>query len=243
MCRHHVAIVSCVILVLWDVDHTLIENGGVSKETYGAAYQIFEGRPAHHRARTEGRTDPEIMRDLLEQHGIAVTADHEERLIEVLTAAMNQNADALRQRGWALPGGLEAIHALREQAGIVQSVLSGNIRHNAFVKLATFGLHEHLDWDAGAFGSDGNERPALVAVAQARARRRYGVEFGLANTVLIGDTVRDVGAGRDGGARVVAVATGSDTVEQLRQAGADQVLPDLRNTRALVAAVMTATAN
>jgi len=57
--------------------------------------------------------------------------------------------------------------------------------------------------------------------------------FDKANTVLVGDTPRDVLAGRDGGARVVAVATGSDSVESLRAAGADVVLPDLRHTRAI----------
>jgi phosphoglycolate phosphatase-like HAD superfamily hydrolase len=61
--------------------------------------------------------------------------------------------------------------------------------------------------------------------------------FDKSTTVLIGDTPRDVRAGRNGGAHVVAVASGSDSVEVLRSEGADVVLPDLRDTRAVVAAV------
>jgi hypothetical protein len=55
-------------LVLWDVDHTLIENGGVSKETYAGAYELLTGQAAIHRARTDGRTDPAVMSGLFEQH-------------------------------------------------------------------------------------------------------------------------------------------------------------------------------
>ena len=70
-----------------------------------------------------------------------------------------------------------------------------------------------------------------------RASAKYGRKFDKGNTVLIGDTLRDVRAGQDGGARVIAVATGSDSAEVLRVAGADIVLPDLRDTRAVMEAV------
>jgi phosphoglycolate phosphatase-like HAD superfamily hydrolase len=225
-----------VILVLWDVDHTLIDNGGVSKETYAAAFEILTGTPATVRARTDGGTDPEIMWDLLQDHGFAPAA-HVGRLHEALTAAMLSKADVLRARGRALAGGAQCIAALKANNGIVQSILSGNIRHNALVKLDSFGLPGDLDSDVGAFGSDGNHRPALVKVAQDRARIKYGQEFGKANTWLIGDTVRDVRAGIEGGARVLAVATGVDPIETPRAAGADEAVADLHITDAVVAAV------
>lgn len=226
-----------VILVLWDVDHTLIDNGGVSKETYAAAFEILTGTPARVRARTDGRTDPEIMRDLLRDHGFD-PSQHTAQLYDALTEAMRLKAEVLRARGHALEGGREAIAALKATGRMVQSVLSGNIRNNAFVKLASFNLHEDLDWDAGAFGSDGSHRPALVKVAQDRATERYGTDFSQANTWLIGDTVRDVRAGTEGGARVLAVATGVDSIEVLRAEGANIVLPSLEDTAAVVAAVM-----
>jgi hypothetical protein len=58
------AVVSA-ILVLWDIDHTLIENHGVNKEIYALAFKLLTGREAEHRARTDGRTEPEVMRDML----------------------------------------------------------------------------------------------------------------------------------------------------------------------------------
>ena len=58
------------VLLLWDIDHTLTENNGVNKDTYALAFELLTGRRAVHTARTEGRTEPEIMRGMLASHGI-----------------------------------------------------------------------------------------------------------------------------------------------------------------------------
>jgi phosphoglycolate phosphatase len=80
------------LLVLWDVDHTLIENNGVNKETYALAFQLLTGRRAEYPAQTEGRTDPEIMRNMLNRHGIEPGDDFAARLPEALESAMVSNA-------------------------------------------------------------------------------------------------------------------------------------------------------
>ena len=122
--------------------------------------------------------------------------------------------------------------------GVVQSLLTGNIEPNAAVKLAAFGLEAYLDFDVGGFGSDDPHRPNLVAVARRKAKQKYGIEFDPATTVLVGDTPLDVAAGRDGGARVVAVATGPYGVDELEATGADAVLPDLRDTDRALGAIL-----
>lgn len=195
------------------------------------------GRAAEHRARTDGRTEPEIIRDMLTQHGIAPTAEHIARMPEALESATLANAAALRERGHELPGARDVLAAFQASAEIVQSVLSGNIEPNAVTKLSAFGLEGFMECEVGGYGWDDEVRANLVAVAQARATAKYGETFDKANTILVGDTPRDVRAGLDGAAHVVAVATGSDSVESLRAAGADVVLPDLRVTRAVAEAL------
>jgi phosphoglycolate phosphatase len=113
------------LLVLWDIDHTLIENHGVNKETYAKAFELLTGRQAEHRAETDGRTEPEIMRNMLVTHGIEPTTDYLGRLVEVLETATAANASRLRDRGHELPGARDALAALQGMLGIVQSVLSG----------------------------------------------------------------------------------------------------------------------
>jgi phosphoglycolate phosphatase len=225
------------LLVLWDIDHTLIENHGVNKEIYAYTFELLTGRPAEHAAQTEGRTEPEIMRNMLLRHGVEPDTEYVARMPEALEAATSAKAAILRDRGHELPGARDALTALQATPGIIQSVLSGNIRPNAFTKLSTFQLDGYMDFEAGGYGSDDEIRDNLVGIARDRASAKYGVRFDKTKTVLIGDTPRDVQAGRNGGAYVVAVASGDDSMEVLRGEGADIVLPDLRDTRAVVEAV------
>jgi phosphoglycolate phosphatase-like HAD superfamily hydrolase len=225
------------LLVLWDIDHTLIENNGVNKEIYAYAFELITGRHAEYPAQTDGRTEPEIMRNMLRAHRIEPAADYLPRMPEALEYAALSKSETLRERGHELPGARDALAAFQASPEIVQSVLTGNIRRNAVVKLSVFRLDGYVDFEVGGYGSDDEVRANLVSVAQERASAKCGARFGNANTVLIGDTPRDVRAGLDGGARVVAVASGSDSMEVLRNEGAHIVLPDLRDTQAVIAAV------
>ncbi|MFE3443072.1 HAD family hydrolase [Nocardia sp. NPDC059180] len=225
------------LLVLWDVDNTMIANGGVSKDTYAGAFELLTGVRPESRPRTGGSTDALIMRDLADRHGVALTEDAE-RIFNALERSLLARRADLAARGRALPGVREALEALAQEGGVIQSVLTGNIRPNGFTKLDTFGLAgPPLDWDIGAFGSDDHIRANLVGIAQGRAAEKYLVSFARGNTVLIGDTPNDVRAGLDGGAKVVGVATGSDRAAVLAEAGADVVLPSLEDTAAFLAAI------
>jgi phosphoglycolate phosphatase len=77
-----------------------------------------------------------------------------------------------------------------------------------------------------------------VPVARANAARRYDADFSGTATVLVGDTPMDIEAAALSGARAVGVASGSFTVHQLRDAGAEVVLPDLRDTGLVIGAVL-----
>lgn len=228
------------VLVLWDVDHTLIENGGVSKKTYAGAFEILTGRPAEHFARTGGRTDPEILGDLLADHGVDPASFSDVVKQDAMARSLIGLRRQLADRGRALSGARGALDALARVPGTVQSVLTGNLRANAIVKLATFGLDTWLDWECGGFGFDAPRRPDLVAIAQARAAAKHDVVFDASNTVLIGDTLNDVHAGMRGGAQVVAVRTGGVEAAALTAAGALTVLPDLTDAVAVVDAVLGA---
>src|SRR3712207_2481264 len=177
-----------------------------------------------------GRTDPEIALEFLAAHQIAEGERHLPAFTEALVTALAAKAAVIRERGRALPGAGEVLAALGRTEGVVQSLLTGNVQPNALLKLASFELEGYLDFEVGGFGSDHRHRPSLVEVARAKAERKYGTGFPGTATVLVGDTPLDVAAGRAGGARVVAVASGPFRAHELRQTEADAVLEDLRET-------------
>jgi phosphoglycolate phosphatase-like HAD superfamily hydrolase len=221
-------------LVLWDVDHTLIETGGVGTQLYESAFARVTGRPLEHRVEITGRTELAIISEAYRLHGVEASASLVAAYRTELSKRYAENVDLLRDRGRALPGAVDALSALAGVPQVVQTVLTGNLRAVTVIKLVTFGLDRHLDLEVGAFGEDHTERAPLVAVAQRRAATKYMAAFHRANTVIVGDTVNDIAAAREGGARSIAVASGRTGEEELREARAEAVLPDLGDTHRLL---------
>lgn len=229
-------------LVLWDVDGTLVFYGGIGRQAFADAFVAFAGRQATDLDRlmisTAGRTDPDIALEFLARHGITDGEARLDAFHAALVDALAAKAALLREHGRVLPGVERALAAVARQPGVAQSLLTGNLEANAVLKLATFGLDRYVDFEIGAYGSDHRDRTRLVEVARAKARARLGVEVDPASVVVIGDTPLDVAAGRAGGARVVAVATGHYDVESLLATDPDAVLPDLHDTDAVLRAIL-----
>lgn len=217
-------------LVLWDIDHTLISTRGVGRELSAAAFRQATGVVMREQAKIDGITEPVIFRETAKLHGLATDRGDFERFAEALTEEHMKHSAELRERGHALPGAAAALGALASSPGVVQTVVSGNIRPVAEIKLAVFGLDRHVAWDLGAYGEDADERPELVRQCLTRANCSPN------DSVLIGDTPADVEGGAANGVHVIAVATGRSTEEELRAAGADVVFADLRDTAALLRA-------
>jgi phosphoglycolate phosphatase-like HAD superfamily hydrolase len=109
------------------------------------------------------------------------------------------------------------------------------------LKLRAFGLDDFVDFDIGGYGSEAYPKGTLLRVARQRASQARGVTFGEDVTVYVADSPRDVAAARIGGARSLAVASGRASAAELREAGADAVLPDLADTDAFIAQVIRLT--
>jgi phosphoglycolate phosphatase len=228
---------AATVLVLWDIDHTLIDTGGVGSEIYAAAFQQVTGRPMEKMADVSGRTEPVIFRETLQLHKIDAPASLFGTFAGHQARGYAGRADEVRHRGQALPGAAEALRVISAKPDLIQSVLTGNTRPSAELKLRIFGLDSYLDMDSGAYGTDDDTRANLVGIARKRATQAHGVPFDASTTVLIGDTPNDVQAALDGGARIVAVASGRDSVDDLRTAGAGTVFRDLTDTAALIDAI------
>jgi phosphoglycolate phosphatase len=228
------------LLVLWDVDYTLIDSNGIGRELYQTVFSEMFGRDMPQPSSMAGRTDRAIVAEMLTLAGLDDPRQHVDAFHQLMAAHSADLADQVAERVRILPGAAEAMAALArlEGRGVVQSLLTGNIRPLAEVKLGPLGLTEHLDLDAGAYGSTHEVRAELVHEARRNASRVYRADFGGDATVIVGDTPLDVEAALATGARAVGVATGAFTVGELAAAGAHAVLPDLADTDLVVAAIL-----
>ena len=248
--------------MLWDIDFTLIGASGVGLRLYEMVFQDMFGRELPGYAPMAGRTDRAIIIDTLARAGVPEPRDQADQFIARLAALAPAGRELAAGRSRALPGAAAALTALAQYAPheadgddgavvhdgavadepaqlcVVQSVLTGNVQPIAEVKLGAAGLTGHLDLSIGAYGEAHEVRAELVHLARRNAARRYGTDFAGEQTVLVGDTALDVAAALATGARVVGVATGGTTADELVAAGADAVLPDLADTAAVLAAIL-----
>ena len=169
------------------------------------------------RVEAAGRTDAAIARDLL------IAAGHASEAIDAraddVIAACCELYDELCPADLSprlAPGVAEALVELGGRPDAFRfSLVTGNFERIARLKLARAGIGDWFPAGQGAFGSDAEDRGLLPPIARARAGG-----WARERAVVIGDTPRDIACARADGLRVVAVATGPFTVEQLADADA-----------------------
>ncbi|MFJ5872338.1 HAD hydrolase-like protein [Dietzia maris] len=226
------------VLVLWDLDLTLLDPAGFGTRMITPALADLLGRDPVMGASFAGRTDRAILTDLLEINGIGV--DDDEVVLSLMDAVARRcetfGDDLLAGGGGPLPGAHEAVAALAADPRLHQGIVTGNMRRTALLKLRLCGFDGLPDPGLGAFGDHLADRAHLVRDALAAARAR-GVDVTPGRSVVVGDHVHDVRGARAAGAVCLAVATGRVSADDLRAAGAHTVLPDLTDADALLAAV------
>ncbi|WP_196217876.1 HAD family hydrolase [Streptomyces blattellae] len=217
-------------LVLWDIDHTLMATRGFGGELWAQAFRQVTGVVLREQVSVTGSTERVILRETARLHDIRYRDDLFTRFADALGALHVRRAAELRERGHALPGAAAVLAAL-EDRGVRQSVVTGNIRQAAEVKLATFGLDGYMRLDEGAYAEDGEGRPELLCAALKRSATSPS------DAVFLGDTLADVAGGLEAGVRVVAVATGRTSPSDLSAAGAHVVLGGLSDTDRALAVI------
>ncbi|GGK07367.1 haloacid dehalogenase [Pilimelia anulata] len=223
-------------LVLWDIDQTLVNVSALSRALYERAFRQLTGTPLRELAEMAGRTEHAILSETLNRHGIAEDAALLAAGYAALADAAAELRDDFRRLGRALPGAAGALAAL---AGVAhQTVVTGNLRPVAEIKLGAFDLGGHIDFAVGGYGSDGARRAALVRLARQRARDRLGTAFDADRVVVVGDTPLDIEAAHEAGVRSIGVATGGSSAAVLAAARPTVLLPDLRDADRLRAAVL-----
>ena len=218
-------------LVLFDIDGTLLRSDGAGRRAVTRALREVFGSTGPGDYWFDGKTDPQIVRDLMRLDGhddARIDADMR-RLLDRYVQFLNEELTAPGFRASPLPGIPELLDALEAREDVILGLLTGNIEPGARAKLNAVGI-EPARFRVGAFGSDHEHRPELPAIAQRRTREALGVHVEGPAMVVIGDTPADVTCGKSLGARAIGVATGRFSVEELLAHDPVAAFPDLTRT-------------
>jgi phosphoglycolate phosphatase-like HAD superfamily hydrolase len=205
-------------VLLWDIDGTLIEHAPAKRDRHAHAVTQVLGIPTTPVPQGVGKTDRQIVTELLTAH----TEPTHEVIGDVLAHLDDiTDSDLLTSPASALPGVMDAL-AYMSGMGARHLLLTGNTPRRAEAKVRSAGLASYFDITAGFYGHAHATRMDLVAEAVDHLD-----SDALTNTIIIGDTPLDITAARSGGVKVIAVATGAVSEQELAEHNPDGLLPSI----------------
>lgn len=200
-------------LVLFDIDGTLITDGGASRDAFAAALlDVFEYNGDLRRYDFSGRTDPQIAHMVLRDAGWSEN-DIDTRMPRLWDRYIDELEKHERSRVRELPGVRALLDVLRPQ--VTLALLTGNIERGARLKLSGPALNDYFPF--GAFGSDSPRREDLLPIAVQRSGHRFDAR----DVVIIGDSIYDVRCGTPHAATTIAIASGKTSAALLRAENPD----------------------
>ncbi|HEY7637114.1 MAG TPA: HAD family hydrolase [Gemmatimonadales bacterium] len=227
-------------LVLFDIDGTILLTAGAGRRAIIAALREEVGdHPTFERIRFDGKTDPQIVAEMLEAAGQPVARDSE-RVRSICQRYVRYLAHELERptsRTTLMPGVRDVLDRLDADTSVVLGLLTGNVADGAALKLRSGGI-DPARFRLGAYGSDAGHRQELPGIAARRAAAFFGRVPAGSEIVIIGDTPADIACGAGIAARAVAVATGSYSVADLMACSPHALFEDLRDTERVLQAIL-----
>ena len=219
------------ILLLWDIDGTILSAKGAGPQAFEAATLKHFGKPVPLSSIDwPGATDYAIAYALLEKVGWDVNRENALTLVE---SYLEQLPDCLEStNAKANPGVLELLETFHQNPTVHQALLTGNVRKGSDIKLGFVGVDHYFTF--GAFADHSDQRNDLSRHALDLAREHLHSDWSGEQVYVIGDTPKDIECGKVIGAHTIAVATGQHSVEQLKAHQPTKVLRDLADPRELI---------
>jgi phosphoglycolate phosphatase len=213
------------IAVLFDIDETLVHTGGAGARSWAWAFDQLHGVPADIGAHTSaGETDPQVGQETFR----AVL--HREPSFDELARLYAKylwhlSEDIWTSSAYRVLDGAEDLLVRLTAAGVILGVISGAMEGAARTKLEPGKLNRYFVF--GSYGSDSPDRTEVTRLGIAKAARLHGRDLSPEEVYVVGDTPRDIAAGRAAAATTIGVASGHYHADELRAAKADHVLRSL----------------
>ncbi len=211
-------------LVLFDVDRTLIGRSQCHHDAFSYAFKkIYNVDTDIRIINYGGMTDPAIAIEVLQKVGLNDDVIFS-KLAECMDAIVDYFQKNVKRDSIPILPGVKDLLEFLDRNGILLGLITGNLEPIAWGKLKTI----HLDhyFKLGGFGSDNINRTELVKIAVKKAEDEFNFN---GKTFVVGDTPRDIKAGKEANAKTIAVATGTYSTEELENYGADFVFEDLKD--------------
>lgn len=217
-------------LLLFDIDGTLIRSAGAGKKAMERSFETIYGVQEGLRdIQMMGRTDPSILDDAIRIHHLDESQSKKDQFRNLYFKLLEEEIKIDRPGKKVCTGIHSLLQNLEKREDTMIGLLTGNWRQSGLIKLHHFGIDEFFKM--GAFADDSPIRNDLPPVAIARAEKLSETSISRERVFIIGDTPLDIQCARSSGVKIVAVATGMHTVDQLADEKPDFLFNNFGDTK------------
>lgn len=219
------------ILLLWDIDGTLLSAKGAGPQAFDrATLEHFGYEIPILSIDWPGATDYAIAYALLDKAGRTVTRGEAQVLIDRYLSHLPEMLDKTNAR--AIEGTRELLEYFHGNDSVYQALLTGNVSRGSDIKLGYLGVNHYFRF--GAFADHSDQRNDLSRHALDLAREHLHPEWSPEQVYVIGDTPKDIECGKHIGAHTIAVATGHHSVAELEAHKPTRVFDSFADPQVLI---------
>ncbi|MEM4240247.1 MAG: HAD family hydrolase [Candidatus Woesearchaeota archaeon] len=214
-------------LVIFDLDQTLINLFAVHDKAYHRTMMdVFGIKACYKNLDYTGKRVPDLVREYALKEGIPnavidMNLAEAERQYESNFFELSRNV-----KKHILPGVTRLVPVLAKKHKL--AIVTGSLRHIAEAMLDESGLKKYFK--IIITGEDAKTKPELVRKAIKKAGR-------VSEVWVIGDSTRDIEAGKINGAKTIGVLTGEHDRKTLMAAKPNYIFKDLSNTMKILEAI------
>lgn len=218
-------------LVLFDIDKTLVDRMNPDTGKFHDCIEKVYGIRGK-KLVTHGKTDQQIIIEILRKEKMS-HEDIMKKIDECKKEMIKYYKRNINKFDYIVYDGVVKLLAALQRKKIPVGIVTGNLEAIAFIKLRKSNLTKFFT--LGGFGSDAIHRHELISIAIRRAEKKFGR---FEKVFVVGDSPRDIRAGRKAGTTTIGVATGVYPMSALKMSGADHVLPNLKNTEKIIGIIL-----
>lgn len=205
-------------LLFFDINGTIIKRDARTDIPYGKAIDLFlQVENGMDGVDTSARSDKDVFMEVLEKYNRTFSEALWDGFMKEYTKQLEtfKASDVWRANADAVP----FIQALSKTDHKL-SMITGELEIGAAYKLEKIGVWQYFP--TGGFGEDGLRRFDIADAALKKAKAIYGDTYD--EMYIIGDTLLDIKTARHLGAKVISIATGSNTKEELAKLNPDYLI-------------------
>ncbi len=219
-------------LIMFDIDGTLTDTNSVDSSCFVQALEevfgfknVSDDWSSYHNTSDSGIIDELFMRELHRSPVAAELSRFQDRFVELLTAAWEENSTAFTP----IAGAESFLEKLSNRPACAISLATGGWRKSAHFKLQKAGIENHAV--PAAFADDAHAREDIMKCSLKRAHLHYKQTLFDA-VIYAGDGVWDVRASRNLKFQFIGIGAGKKA-EVLKAEGASHIFSNYLDADAL----------